>query len=300
MKNIFLTLLVSVIMLGIATAQDLTNEPGIIKSKRGFTVLPEAGEWGLGVSANPFLRYLGNIMNSDNNSEPTFDYPSNPANNIAIFGKYVVDENTQYRVRFNISASSASNRGMLLQDEITPDPLFPNYTQDLQNVTSQSIVLAAGYEKRRGTTRLQGAYGGELVVGYSGSKQTYEYGNPLQVDFTQPNTYNFGDNIFQDGDGDYVSRKTEQKLAPSLLVGARGFIGVEYFFAPKMAIGGEFGYTLAFRNTGKTEFTTEQWNFDTNAVVKAENNIADEQGGFTSVGFGLDNLSGSINLLFYF
>lgn len=304
MRN-FVILLASVFTLSVAVAQDATTEPSVLKSKKGHAILPVAGEWGLGISANPFLEYAGNIFNGNTfNNEPSFTYAANPANSVAIFGKYVVDANTHYRVRFNIGINSTANKGIVRQDELTPDPLYPNYTQDWQKVSSKNIVLAAGYEKRRGATRLQGIYGGELVVGYFASKQTYEYGNSVQQDFTTPQTYSFGNNVIAGafvGSNTFLasSRKTEQKSAPSFLVGARGFIGVEYFFAPRMSIGGEFGYMLAFRNDSKTTFTTEQWDAATNSVVTSKNDQLGN-GGLTSVGIGLDNLSGSINLLLYF
>lgn len=304
MRNFILTL-ACIFIVSIAIAQDASTEPSVLKSKRGYTILPEAGEWGLGVSANPFLRYMGNVLNGNTfNNEPAFTYSTNPANTVAIFGKYVVDANTQYRVRFNIGIATVNNKGVIRQDELTPDPLYPNYTQDWQKASTQNIVLAAGYEKRRGTTKLQGVYGGELVIGYFASKQTYDYSNSIQLDFNRPQTYNFGNNVVTGtgiGSNGFLAdvRKTEQKNAPSFLVGARGFIGVEYFFAPKMSIGGEFGYMLAFRNDGKTTFTTEQWSAASNSVITSE---VDQlgNGGLSSVGIGLDNLSGSINLLFYF
>lgn len=304
MRNFIITL-ACLFTVSIAIAQDASTEPSVLKSKRGYTILPEAGEWGLGVSANPFLRYMGNVLNGNTfNNEPAFTYSTNPANNVAIFGKYVVDANTQYRVRFNIGIATVNNKGVIRQDELTPDPLYPNYTQDWQKVSTKNIVLAAGYEKRRGSSKLQGVYGAELVVGYFASKQTYDYGNSIQLDFNSPQTYNFGNNVVTGagiGSNGFLAdvRKTEQRNAPSFLIGARGFIGVEYFFAPKMSIGGEFGYMLAFRNDGKTTFTTEQWNGASNSVITTE---VDQlgNGGLSSVGIGLDNLSGSINLLFYF
>jgi hypothetical protein len=304
MKKILASVFVCALALGLAQAQD-ANQPAVLKSKRGYNILPEAGEWGLGVSADPFFRYLGNVLNGNTfNSEPSFSFTSNPSNNIALFGKYVVDANTQYRVRFNINIGTNIDKGVVLQDELTPDALYPNFTEDWRKTNLTTLVLAAGYEKRRGTTKLQGVYGGELVLGYSSSKQTYEYGNSMNLDFNTPQSANFGDNIISgiaQGSNTFLAdvRKTEQQNAPSFLVGARGFIGVEYFFAPKMSIGGEFGYMLAFRNTGRVNFTTEQWDGNTASVVTTK---TDQLGnnGLTSIGIGLDNLSGSINLLFYF
>jgi hypothetical protein len=304
MKKILASVFAFAFALGLSQAQD-TDQPAVLKSKRGYNILPEAGEWGLGVSANPFFRYLGNVLNGNTfNTEPAFTYTTNPSNNIALFGKYVVDANTQYRVRFNINIGTNIDKGVVRQDELTPDLLYPNFTEDWRKTNFNTIVLAAGYEKRRGTTKLQGVYGGELVVGYSSTKQTYQYGNSINLDFNRPQTASFGDNIITGtplGSNNFLAdvRKTEQQNAPSFLVGARGFIGVEYFFAPKMSVGGEFGYMLAFRNTGRVNFITEQWDGNTDTVVTTK---IDQLGnnGLTSIGLGLDNLSGSINLLFYF
>jgi hypothetical protein len=50
-----LTLLALVLGMSGAFAQDLT-------SKKGEPFLPEAGDWGLGIDANPFLEYAGNFF----------------------------------------------------------------------------------------------------------------------------------------------------------------------------------------------------------------------------------------------
>ncbi len=40
-----------------------------------------------------------------------------------------------------------------------------------------AIQLGAGLEKRIGSTRVVGIYGGELNIGFGSGKTTYEYGN---------------------------------------------------------------------------------------------------------------------------
>src|SRR5690606_21841534 len=88
-------------------------------------------------------------------------------------------------------------------------------------------------------------------------------------------------------------RQTEIEGATTFLIGARGFIGVEYFFTPKISIGGEFGYTLGFQTEGKNVVTTEQWNPSTQSVHTIKTDAYPGGTGFTSVGAGLDNLNGS-------
>jgi hypothetical protein len=311
MKKIYLSLVLVAFAVA-AFAQETTTttttttttveDAPVIKSKKGEAYLPVAGEWGLGVSANPFFDYLGRFINGTNgNVDPDFTFASNPANNIAVFGKMMVDSHTAYRVRFNIGVNSTTNKAIVTQDLVTPPPNALEFAEDWQKVNTTAIVIAPGIEKRRGTTRLQGVYGAELVLGFNNRKVSYEYGNPMSADFNAPTTTDFSGNGFGNnlpGAGSTI-RVTEDKSGVNYLVGARGFIGVEYFFAPKISIGGEFGYMLGFQTQNKSTTTAETWD---GANVSTREIKVDEyrNGGVTSLGIGLDNLNGSINLLFYF
>lgn len=279
-------------------AQDVVEEQPILRSKKGEAYLPVADEWGLGISANPFLDYLGNFLNGNTgNDGPDFDFANNPANNIALFGKLIKDENTAYRVRFNVSYFSNSEKAVVGKNEVNPDPNYPAFVEDWEKENTLAIVIAPGIEKRRGSTRLQGIYGAELVLGFNNTKTSYEYGNAMSADFNGGAliSHNFGSNLPAFG-----TRVTEDKSGASFLVGARGFIGVEYFFAPKISIGGEFGYMAGFVTQRKGVVTTETWDGSTVSTRKTKTDYYDGGTGLTSFGIGLDNLNGAINLLFYF
>lgn len=272
----------------------VTTDPATLTNKKGEPYLPVADEWAIGVSASPFLGYLGNFFNGNTgNGSPGFGYAENPANNIAIFGKKMIDAKSAYRVRFNVSVNSSINKFVVDQDQVNANPDFPAFAEDWRKASTTTVVFAPGYEKRRGSTRLQGVYGGELVIGYSASKTTYQYGNPITADFQVPTSHDF------DGNVNGNARITENKFGGNFLVGARGFIGVEYFFAPKISIGGEFGYMVAFRTQGRGLGTIEQWDAGNNNVRQTKYDYYNN-GGLQSIGLGIDNLSGAINMLFYF
>jgi len=286
---------ISLLIVMLVSFAAFSQQDSVLRSKRGYVILPEADEWGLGVAANPFLNYLGNIFNGTSFQDgPNVDYASNPANSIAIFGKKMIDPHTAYRARFNVSTGLNTNKAVMPMDEISPDLSAPAFIDDWEKRSSTIISLTAGIEKRRGKSRVQGIYGGELVVGFTTAKNTYQYGNPYSLNFNSPTTHNFDGNLLPGG-----GRKTEEKFGSTFLVGARGFVGVEYFIAPKVSIGGEFGYMLAFRTTGKTYVTSEYWNGATNSAQTVKTERYDNQG-LSSIGIGVDNLNGSINLLFYF
>lgn len=305
MKKIYLSILATAFAFG-SFAQDLiTEEAPVIKSKKGEVYLPVADEWALGVSANPFLDYLGNFINgSSGNSSPEFGFATSPENNMAIFGKLMKDANTAYRVRFNIGYTNNTFKAVAPKNELTPDPGYPAFVDDWQKVNTLAVVIAPGFEKRRGSTRLQGIYGAELIIGFNNTKVSYDYGNAISSDFNAPATTDFeytdyGDNILGGNENAASVRVTEDKSGSNFLAGVRGFVGIEYFFAPKISIGGEFGYMAGFQTQRRGTVTAEIWDVDAASTRKVK---IDEynNGGLTSVGIGLDNLSGSINLLFYF
>lgn len=304
MKRLILLFFALICFVAVQAQETTTTseEPVVLKSKKGINILPEAGEWGLGVSANPFLNYTGNFFNGTNggNTSPAFTYVSNPANTIGLFGKYMIDANTAYRVRFNVGVGTQIDKAVINKNEAAPDVNFPAFTEDFRKTSNQTILLAAGYEKRRGKSRVQGVYGGEVVLGYTGTKQTYEYGNAMSIDFNAPTTNNFGGNILGGSAAATTSRVVEQKTGATYYAGVRGFIGVEYFIGPRVSIGGEFGYSVAFRSASRTLMTSERWDANSNSVKQVKNDIGTPGNYFTFVGASLDNLSGAINLLFYF
>ncbi|MBX2897866.1 MAG: hypothetical protein KF763_20660 [Cyclobacteriaceae bacterium] len=299
MKNLLSVMLSCIVF--IATAQDTSVSESVeLKSKRGINILPEAGEWALGVGASPFLSYTGNLLNGNTaNTSPSFQFTNNPSNLIAVFGKYMVDANTAYRARFNATINSQIDKAVVVQNELNPDALFPAFTEDWRTTNTKTIVLAAGYEKRRGKSRVQGIYGGELVFALTGNTQKYEYGNQISADFNTVTTNNFGGNILLGSAAATVQRKTEEKFGNVFTAGVRGFIGVEYFIGPKVSLGAEFGYSFLFRTATRGLVTAERWNPLTNAVLETKIDV-NNNGYFTFLGTSLDNLNGSVNLLFYF
>ena len=257
-----------------AFAQDLT-------SKKGEPMLPEAGDWGIAVDANPFLEYAGNFFGKTAfNNAPSWNFMTN---NQTITGKYFKDASTAFRGTLRIGFGSNTVREMEANRMMTaPSPTangFPSAETMVENSWKHSnttIGLAGGIEKRKGKTRLQGFYGGEVGIYMNMNKDKYEYGNTLATGLT-PTGPNQSTNVDVDasdnvgGSGNVVSaagifqgtvnggnaRITERKNGTTFAFGVRGFIGAEYFILPKMSLGGEFGWGLGISSVGKSETTYE-------------------------------------------
>jgi hypothetical protein len=237
-------------------AQDLT-------SKKGENYLPEAKDWALGIDAVPFLNYFGNFIGGNGlNVAPTFNYATR---NQTIVGKYYVEEKMAYRGALRLGFGSSTETNIVA--DRAADNTFLNYPSAVPTKENQwksgyrQIGLSGGLEWRKGNTRLQGFYGGELGIMLGGGKQTFSYGNALTVNAVQgavavsaADEFNGYDADMDGVGGDNITvDNTTQNNAARILVaknssfglGIRGFIGVEYFIIPKLSLGGEFGWGIA-------------------------------------------------------
>ena len=190
MKKIILSL-VAVFAFGAVSAQNLV-------SSKGEPYLPKQGDWSIGFNAGNALHFIGNAFNgnTDNSSANLFKANENllnfdsgvisSTNSINLVGKKFDTDNTatRYTASFNFNFEKQ---------------------KDVDGTSSFGLVAGYGKEWRKGTTRLQGYYGADALVG-----------------FTVPGEKQFG-----------------------FGVGAQGFVGVEYFIFPKVALGAQYTYGVS-------------------------------------------------------
>jgi hypothetical protein len=266
-----------------AFAQDLT-------SKKGEPFLPEAGEWSVGIDATPFLNYFGNFFGKTGpNVAPTWN---NYSLNQTITGKKMKDANTAYRATLRVGLNNQKNKNAVSEFVATTAPtaaLAETAEQkfDVRRASTRNIVLGVGLEKRRGKTRLQGIYGADLLVWGGNTRETFKYGNALTQTADDAST-TFNENLdatngtystdwnavnpayttnvvtaapgFANVDG---ARALKRKTNGRIGVGVRAFVGVEYFVAPKVSIGGEFGWGVGYQLNTKNKAT---WDAEGTAV----------------------------------
>ena len=160
MKKISLLLVVSLLTM-LTSAQELT-------SKKGTPILPTAGDWALSVDATPFLDFAGNLIGANGtNVAPTMNFLSG---NRTIIGKYFVTDTKAFRLGARLGINSTTTK-----NELTD---LPNYTEDKATASSFDLGLTAGVEFRRGISRLQGYYGGEVGLALGSGATSFTYGDP--------------------------------------------------------------------------------------------------------------------------
>lgn len=278
MRKLLLTVaLVSAV--AIANAQTMT-------SKNGTPILPETNDWSIGFDATPMLNYFGNMFNNTANNSLNMSYPSN--NGMTIVGKMVKDENTAYRAKVAINfGSHTDTRGTSGFNSF--DSLF---TASEIETSSMNITLGAGIQKWRGKGRLKGYYGAEAMIGFgSATDTTYTYLKSLTT------TSGLG------------SSQVSERTGGSVFgFGVNGFIGVEYFFAPKMSLSAEYTWGIAISSEGESEITYQEVEAPTGTPVVSSKTAKGDSSSDFNVGVGntvTPNIinsggSGSIVLSFYF
>ncbi len=211
MKKIILSV-VAIMAFGFANAQDL-------KSSKGENYLPEAGDWAISFNASGVFSYVGNSFNGSlSNSAPTV---ANATAN-SFVGKKFIDAKSAYRIVANLGFGSNNLTGGDFDGDGVVE--FATYKASTLNVN-----VGLGKEWRRGSTRLQGFYGADALVGFSSTK------------WSETNN---------------VAGNSTIDAGTSINLGVTGFIGAEYFLFPKISIGAQYNYGLQIASNGASKVSS--------------------------------------------
>lgn len=262
MKKIF-TVAAAIAVVASVSAQrgpSVYGDPTV--NRRGIALLPTCGDFALGIDAVPFLDYLGNMVNRDGNNAPSFSSPK-----LGIYGKYFVQPNQAIRASLNLDIDNVKMR--------TVAPNITAVDEDMTKMNNFDMDLGAGYEWRRGRGRVQGFYGAELTVSLHKEGTKYEFAEKLT---------------------EGQSRVTKDISGVGFGIGANAFVGVEYFFAPMISVGGELSYGIGYNKMPKFTTTTETLT-DGKVVTTKEKTTPGLKHAY---GFNTNDLDASLFLMFHF
>ena len=248
----------------------------LAKNKNGKIFNPEAGDWSISVDATPFINLAADLVHigaPKSEGAPQFNGLNDET--FSISGKYFVSNELAYRGTIRLYTNNRkSTQDISYSTDFAPAPInWPNTVKDgeekdMMKERDWSVGLAGGMEMRKGTKRLQGYYGGELVLAFARASTKYSYGYDVSAmdadaatnDALSAYTTDFGGNIISTP-GDHDERTLANKQGLTSAFGIRGFVGVEFFVAPKISIGGEFGWGLGFSHTGRGNTKSEGIDF---------------------------------------
>ncbi len=208
MKKLFLIAAVAFGM--IANAQDGKKE-----------YLPKKGDWSISFDAKPVFNYVGNLFNEAGTNKMEglgASYANTNGLGLAEFvGKIMTEDNKadRYIVGFKSEFSRFGVENKELSQVSRGRSLF-------------NLVAGMGKEWRKGSSRLQGYYGADVLGGFF-------------MDRNLTKTVIYKSENGKRGTEDFTTKARTNTYA--LGVGARGFVGVEYFIFPKISLGAEYNYT---------------------------------------------------------
>lgn len=262
-------------------------------SKRGENILPVQGDFALGINALPIIKYFGNMFNGNTGNTASFDaFTSfdlkNTTTTPIIYGKYYLTDKNAIRGGIQIGINNNVTSNDVTMNQLIPDPLVK--VTDTHSNTTTILGLGADYLFYRGKGRVQGFYGGGLYLNYATSKDNYTYGNLITTEFTVPIYTDFTTMTTVSGSSRTLATRGRTSFGATI----RGIVGVEYFVAPKVSIGGEFCLGVYAGVTSRGTSTVERWTGLEREVTEVQNDDRTRR-------FGLANASsGSIFMMFHF
>ena len=266
----------------------ITSGYGQLTNKNGIEFLPKQGEFGIIADLTPLVRPLfTNPINESQHSVAVLN------NGKTLGAKYFLKDDLAVRAKLRFNHVSTKYKALVVDDNPTAS-IDPPQLDESVKLKEFNTTVILGIEKRRGNGKLQGVFGGETGVLFgNGLSADYTYANELTSSNTVPSTSDFSSKtglLSSTSRGRIVS----QDLGYNFSYILRGFVGVEYYFLPKMSLGLEFlwGMDLSSQKDG---IYKEQFYDVIKSSVSTEDVITR---GESSVGF--DNYEAVLNFSFYF
>ncbi|SMD38202.1 hypothetical protein SAMN04488029_3681 [Reichenbachiella faecimaris] len=237
MKNIVIYLMVGVICSGFtALAQDGASTNNAADTDR---LKPKAGDFGIGISAIPYLNFLGNFDTDLNLGDQT------------LYGKYFLTDATAIRAVLSMNNYTQISN-LYAQDDaaIALDPTSTAQVIDTRKIKSYNMGLTLGYEIRKDRNRFTFLYGPYAGYQYSTSNTAYTHGNPISALNVNPSS-----NWAGSASGRTLS--SDNGITHTLSGGL--FAGIEFFIAKQFSVGADFTLAYSYAWSSQADAKYEAW-----------------------------------------
>ncbi len=244
MKNKIIYLMAGVLLSGFtALAQDITTEDAVVDTD---ALKPKAGDFGIGISAMPYLDYLGNFFGKQNDND------LNLGGN-TLYGKYFLSDVSAIRVAVYINNSTSNNKFYSEDDAaLAADPTSTAQVIDTRKRKNTNMSLNIGYEMREDYNRFTFLYGAFVGYDFNRFQTDYTYGNPISALNPSPSSNN-------GGDAGGLGRRLSIDGGSNQSVYAGLFAGVEYFVAKRFAVGADFSLAYRYSWDSQEDTAYEAW-----------------------------------------
>ena len=291
--------------------------------------LPAQGDFFLGFSVDPFANFIGQMFGS----ALAGGYGATPTNYtrgeyniggqallkapvVSIMGGYMLTDQLAIKGNIGLIIDYKRELSNVLDDKaLFLDPLAREIVNDEKISTQYGGSFAVGVEYRVGQKRVQGVFGAGLVYAFQTNLDTYKYGNGIsEINQAPTSAYGqFNDPI--NGTWGVYANNPEPGIYSAARVlkdgvnasGANNFwhriglyttVGVEWFVAPKIALGMNVNLDLLYRWSSNVCAEYEAYNPLTDGIdhYVATQNLSNYNG----IRFGTENIGANLYMNFFF
>lgn len=233
----------------------------------------KAGDYGIGIDAVPVVDFVLDKTRIFSNSAPSSAGSMikfyNP---LTVSGKYMISDNTAYRGLLSLSYTSETEKNFVPK-------IGSNSGEKVENSERSSdliVYIQAGKQFYRGKRNLRAFYGYDGILGITREGvKNFSYGNDLS-------------------DDNAASRVVSSNKGTEISLGARVYIGAEYYLFKNLSLSAELGYGLLYMMNGGASSKSEQFS---NGDVLSKTT---EQAGSNAFSLDTDEMNSKIMLNFYF
>lgn len=306
MKRLISFILVAVLALPLFAEEQVVTKPREKKVLNDYSEwLPKQGDFSLAFSLNPIATFVGNMFNGnlsnglgDLAGEPLLDGITG-APMVSIMGTYMHTDQLAWKVNLGIGYTHKSINEYVLDDAaLFLDPLSKVKVVDKQayNRIYGSIALGAEYRVGKNLP-VQGVFGAGLNYAFGEISYKYNYGNAI-TELNQIPTIS-EPSLYEAVAGYMPNARPLASQDNDLIhmIGAYASVGVEWFVAPKIALGANVNFGIYYEVNPSRATTYEGWNTATMQVEQFTELIAPASHGFH---LGTDNIGANLYMAFYF
>jgi hypothetical protein len=306
MKRLISFILVAVLALPLLAEEQVVTKPREKKVLNDYSEwLPKQGDFSLAFSLDPIATFVGNMFNGNLSNglgnlagKPLLDGITG-APMVSVMGTYMQTDQLAWKVNLGIGYTHKSNNEYVLDDAaLFLDPLSRVKVVDTQayNRIYGSIALGAEYRVGKNLP-VQGVFGAGLNYAFGEISSKYNYGNAITELNQIPSISEPA--LYEAVAGYMPNARPLNTQANNLIhmVGAYASVGMEWFVAPKIALGANVNFGIYYEVNPSRATIYEGWNTATMQVEQFTELVAPASHGFH---IGTDNIGANLYMAFYF
>lgn len=276
--------------------------------------LPAKGDMSVGFSLDPVATFVGNMfangegrVNALSNlagdpmlSSQVADYLGRPM--ASIMGTYMLTDQLGLKANIGFGYSVKKENKYSIDDAAAlDDPWSTARVTDSYKQQSITGSIALGAEYRIGKRLpVQGVFGAGVNYMFGEASYAYTYGNAItELNQTPSIAYSSWTGVPTFGSNQYMEARELSSKSSELIhmIGIYGSVGVEWFVAPKIALGANVNLALYYEVNPARATEYEGWNKITEQVETYTELVSPASHGFH---FGTDNIGANLYVNFYF